>query len=277
MKRRTTSQPAPPDPALVAARDQLLAQQSSSSPDQRQIVGDPRAEVRKNARRLWWIVGGYALLIAIILWLLGPNPNINILSLFQRIVAPTRPQFELIESRYGSVVILENLDEGTRIQVQVAKENHWRNISMDDFTVMHPILSLTGTKIAYLSKLGKPHIVVASLITDTRQSLDGLKGHPSLFVKDLPTTVCPWSPVRWSPSQSEDYLAFFVCEATSNSSYAVVANWTLDPPLIVWSEKNAIVTQDRDLVWLDSDHLIIRTNISDTGKATIETVPIEFP
>jgi hypothetical protein len=199
------------------------------------------------------------LLVALIGGLvLGPVRRGEIFYFFQQAIQPSYPRFQFVEARNGFVLITEHQKNLTSVNLQVAGESIWRNISKDDFTVKNPALSSDGSRVAYLSEKDKPHIVITSLITEPQRVLTDIRLDPKLKTQNIPTIICPWSGIRWSPD--EEHIAFFACsDQEASGSYAVVLNLNTDPVTVIWSEENEVKGTERDLIWLDKANLIIRT------------------
>jgi hypothetical protein len=239
-----------------------------------QRPGEPDAEARSQAQRLWWvIIVGLAALTAIVVWLFGQAQRVDVWSAFRQVVELPPPQFELVEARDGVVLIAMHEKDRSGVSIQLSGEIGWRNISMTDFTAKHPALSPSGTQVAYLSEQEDVHIAITSLISNTQRFVTTKVIDTALSVRQLPElSICTWSDVRWSPDETQ--LAFFACTQEPAKSYAVVVDLHPNPPKIVWVEDRAVVQDNRSLIWLDSDHLIISTPGLGGNNATVDTIKI---
>jgi hypothetical protein len=179
----------------------------------------------------------------------------------------------LVEARDGVALLTRREQKRSEVAVQMAGQTGPRYISDSDFTAKHPSLSPKGTLVAYVSEERGTHIVIASLITETRKSISATTVDPSLSARQLTgLSVCSWSPVHWSPD--ENRIAFFACTLKPVNSYAVVADLSLSPPAIVWVEDKSVALENRMLIWLNSSRLLV-SEPSDDGKGQIiETVEV---
>lgn len=250
---------------------------------------DPEAEKRKNVKKLpiiliyLLIVFLIALIIGQIIWWRGQvqrSKTSNLLS--QRSNSNNQNyvhQIDLLEARNGVVLMLENRDGRFSINIQKVGETGWRNISMSDFTVKFPSLSPDAEKVAYISEEGIPHIMIVSLVSNSRISVttdeiaSSLTSRTELLKK---TQICNWSQIQWSPDQS--HLAFFVCDPRSKDSYAVIADlMTGSKPSIVWAEDKEIAQDNRKLIWLDNQNLMVSVVDSTARITIIDVVKVQLP
>jgi len=212
-------------------------------------------------------------LVALIGILLGPVRRGEIWIMFQQIVEPQTPNFELLDSRDGVALLTRTERDYSEVIVQLAGQSGWRYVSDDDFTAKFPTLSPSGEQVAYLSEANGVHIEVVLLTSDTRQFVTATIMDTFLSARQMTgLSVCSWSPVHWSPD--ETHLAFFACLQDPEVSYAAVVDLLSDPPPIVWLEKDGIPEYERSLIWLDSTHLLIGVPTSGNGGTTIETVEV---
>lgn len=195
-------------------------------------------------------------------------------SFFKQIISSSKPQYEFLEARNGVVLIQENSDKEQSIHVKLAGQSGWRNISESDSTARNAALSPDGEQVAYLSGSSSSEIVLKSLITDSQKLVQGQVKSPAIASKELPTTICKWSPVRWSPDN--EHIALFLCESLDREfpSYLVVATIVVSKPTITaWPSEKVVQNGMPDAIWLNYREIMLKTE-DDSGKEKIEIVSI---
>ncbi|GEM_PF-2743508 len=220
------------------------------------IAGTPTEENPTFSKQRWWkVLLGILVCSTIGVWLLGQIQQGKFNLTWQRVFYHA-PELVFIDAREGVVLFEKSEKDRSEVLVQMRSQNGWQILSGADYTACRSSLSLSGTRVAYFSRLEEPHIAVVSLITDTHLTLTATVFDTTVSSRQLSgMVICDWSPVAWS--SDENHLAFFVCTPDSSISYVVAAALDDPSPRIVWVENTPFGKGERSVIWLDVKTLLV--------------------
>lgn len=238
-------------------------------------IGDPEYSIRKSAQKLLWKIFIILFILAIIVWLSGRINTNNIASIFKTMTS-THKNIDLLDSKDGIVLMTEIQNNSLSIYIKRSGEAGWRNLSKSDFTACNPALSNSGKKVAYLSMIKIPHIVIQSLNSESIELVTTKKINQKLMSKKLElenSNVCEWTKIRWSPNDS--LIAFFAYKLDSQDPFVVVADLSYTEPQIVWFEENSEKNKNIDVIWLDSTTLLLNSQDLENKISKVSTLKID--
>jgi hypothetical protein len=180
----------------------------------------------------------------------------------------------LVESRAGALLMLECDGDSSRVVVSRSDRAGWVLVSRDDTTAINPALAPDGERVAYLSKRGGGEIAVVAIDEGGRQTIGSYhleKAGAAAGLGDV--ELCPWTPIAWSPTG--EAIALFGCAEDDAFSVAVVADLSVsDPELSIIGASKAGVSDDRQVEWLDAEHLVVNTPSSSKNLPTVQTFEV---
>ena len=219
-----------------------------------------------------WVLLVIVVVAAMAVSLIGYVQRRGLFALLSRAVPMPLPSMTLVDSHDGVVLMLEQSGDLRRVIVETSDQANWLLVSRDDTTATNPALSSDGQQVAYVTKRGGGQLVVVSVITDTRHTVDAGQ------VQDVGDNagfdemkLCPWTPIAWAPPAG-DRIAFFGCVEDSSVSVAVVGDLS-DPAinLTILASSKAESSDARQLKWLDRTQLVVSMPATDAKKATVTT------
>lgn len=182
------------------------------------------------------------------------------------------PSTTLVDSHDGVVLMLEQSGDLRRVIVEKSGRANWLLVSKDDTTATNPALSSDGQQVAYVTERGGGQLVVASLITDTRRTIDAdqIEGVGDSAGLDR-MKLCAWTPIAWAPPAG-DRIAFFGCVEDSSFSVAVVGDLSDSAAnLTIVAPSKAKASDARQLKWLDHKQLVVSMPATDAQQAEVTT------
>ena len=246
----------------------MIAEMSDLRPG---IIEDTATKRRPYGRVLLVI----AVVAAVVVSLVGYVQRQGLSALLSRAVPIPPPSTTLVDSHDGVVLMLEQSGGLSRVIVEKSGQANWLLVSKDDTTATNPALSSDGEQVAYVTKRGGGQLVVVSVITDTRRTIDADQiqdvGGNAGFDE---VKLCPWTPIAWAPPGG-DRIAFFGCVEDSSVSIAVVGDLS-DPAynLKIVASSKAEASDARQIKWLDHTRLVVSTPATDAKQAVVTTFVI---
>ena len=190
---------------------------------------------------------------------------------------PVSNTIKIIDSNNGSIVLLQHNEAGYSIYVRKSGQAGWSNLTISDRTAKMPSLSLSGNRVAYISEIDQPHIVIAHSNSDqamritAEQISNDVREKVNIDLGKL--NVC----IRTSPSISpnDSLLAFFLCRENHSEALLVVADIISYPPKIIWiypsSYKNNI---SKNIAWLNDLELVLVLNNEKSRENVVEIIEV---
>ena len=180
----------------------------------------------------------------------------------------------LIDSRNGVALILDQRSGENRLYVKLTNQPGLYMVSDTDLTASAPALSPDGARVAFLSRQGDLHVVVAPVVSGTQQviSADLMQqfGRDNDF---LERHVCPWTPLAWNPAS--DQIAFFVCNANGTSSRGVSAHLFGNITLSLVKGSALESDKPRQLLWMDDSTMLTTLAVTSTQSSlTLEQLQV---
>ncbi len=246
---------------------------SQTSPSKAQSEAGHKKQSRK---LLGLILITLLLLFAIVAWVLR-GLNLHDILFFWGSITGNTVDYELVDVRNNTVLLVTCQGNQSAVKVRLAGQPNWIEISTGDGTVSNPALSPSGKLVAYLSEQDERHIVVAPVITGTRQIVDAsLVQKGCVLVRNAEWDICPWSPIHWAPN--ERYLGFFACVKDAKISYVAIADLKSAPISVTCLDKEhskSSIPGERTLIWQDDEQLIVTTFGDNETDIRIEF--LDFP
>ena len=237
-------------------------------------VGYTRAQTRVKLGLHFYIIGLIlaSVLLGAAIWFIG---DMQRSSTFARNSMSATSALSIVDSRQGIVLLFEKGDSLNNVVVDRPLQNQWTLISQSDTTASNPTLAPDGSSVAYVSQLARGQIVVASILTNTRQVITSEEiGTENIAATISRLRVCSWTTIAWHPNSNQ--IAFFGCGENIPISVVIVGDISGSKPVldIIEQSKSSLMTE-RQLAWLDDHQLAVTVPVSDTlGGAAITTLQV---
>jgi hypothetical protein len=240
-------------------------------PEDAEVLPGATRETRTAPRRYGLALLILAVLAAAATWTVGYMQRQGLLAVVPRPGSLPPTSITLVDLQNGVILMLEQSGSFSRVVVEPSDQASWLLVSRDDTTATNPALSSDGKQVAYVTERDGGQLVIVSIITDTRRTIDADQvqdaGDSIGFEK---MQVCPWTPIAWAPTGNR--IAFFGCTKDASLSVVLVGDLS-DPaiPLTVIARSKAQASAVRQIKWLDHTHLVVSTSATDAQQAIVST------